>query len=395
MNPISRMSKSVLRSGEVGFVAVVLASFISAISTIGYVRQPFTSARLVILTVASLAYLIAGTYGFARVRRAASLIVSLAYFAVQLLLAATITYLLPSGAIYFLMLPLVGQSVTVQPFRWTFLVSLVTLSILVVPLALRGGVLPAVIIGFIYFAAIVFVVAFAQIAVNERHARAEVERLAAELSAANHQLREYAAKVEELATAKERNRLAREIHDSLGHYLTVINVQLEAARAVIDRDGERARDVLGKAQSLTQEGLNEVRRSVAALRTAPTTDRPLPEILAALVDECRVAGVEAGLTLKGEPRSLSPQAELALYRAAQEGLTNVRKHARAAQATVTLTYEPETVLLTIEDDGVGCAAAEEGFGLLGIRERATLLSGGVRIHTAEGRGFRLEVEVRA
>ena len=100
----------------------------------------------------------------------------------------------------------------------------------------------------------VFVVVFTQIAVREREARAEVERLAAELTEANRKLREYADQVEELATARERNRLAREIHDSLGHYLTVVNVQIEAARAVID-DRDRALDVLRKAQLLTHEGL--------------------------------------------------------------------------------------------------------------------------------------------
>src|SRR5258708_3470428 len=138
---------------------------------------------------------------------------------------------------------------------------------------------------------IVCVGVFSYFAISERASRAEVERLAAELQAANQKLREHAAQVEELATAKERNRLAREIHDSLGHYLTVINMQLEAAQVLAPADPERARAALGKAQSLAQEGLADVRRSVAALRADPVSGRPLTEAMAELVKESQAAGL--------------------------------------------------------------------------------------------------------
>jgi signal transduction histidine kinase len=394
MKSLSRFFINLLRSGETGFVAVALASYFSAISTIGYVRQRFTLLHLVLFTLASLLYLIAGTYGFAWVRRKASTPVSLLYFAVQISLAATIIFLLSSGAIFLIMLPLAGQSAALLPFRWTFVVCLVTLLILIVPLAYRAGPLPAVIVGFIYFAALVFVVVFVQVAMNERNARAEVERLAVELREANNKLREYAAKVEDLATTTERNRLAREIHDTLGHYLTVIHVQLEAARCVIDADRERALEVLGKAQALTQDGLREVRRSVAALRTSPTDSRPLTQILSSLADECCSTGIPTEFVRNGEPRLLSPQAELTLYRAAQEGLTNVRKHAQAKNARLLIDYLEGRVLLVVEDDGVGEYRHHEGFGLLGIRERVQLLGGTVSIRDADGGGFRLEVELK-
>jgi signal transduction histidine kinase len=394
MKPLSRFFINLLRSGETGFIAVALASYFSAISTIGYVRQRFTLLHLSVFTLASIVYLVAGTYGFAWVRRKASTRISLLYFAIQIILAATIIFLLSSGAIFLIMLPLAGQSAALLPFRWTFVVCLATLLILIVPLAYRAGALPAVIVGLIYFAALVFVVVFVQVATNERNARAEVERLAAELREANDKLREYATKVEELATTTERNRLAREIHDTLGHYLTVINVQLEAARCVIDADREQARDVLGKAQVLTQDGLSEVRRSVAALRTSPTGSRPLTQILSSLADECRATGIATEFVIKGEPRLLSPQADLTLYRAAQEGLTNVRKHAQAKNAKLTLDYLGGKVLLAVEDDGVGGNRNHEGFGLLGIRERVQLIGGQVYIRTAEGEGFRLVVELK-
>ena len=253
------------------------------------------------------------------------------------------------------------------------------------------ALLQAALIG---LAALAFAVAFSQIAVNAQRARADKERLAAELGEANRKLREYAAQVEELATTKERNRLARDIHDSLGHYLTVINVQLEAARAVLDSDRPRALDALAKAQALTKDGLAEVRRSVAALRAAPTESRPLPEAVAALADETQAAGIATELAVLGTPRQLAPQAELTLYRAAQEGLTNLRKHAHASRADLTLDYRADaTVRLVVRDNGVGAGAADGGFGLLGVRERAQLLGGAARVRTAAGQGFTLDVEV--
>jgi signal transduction histidine kinase len=248
--------------------------------------------------------------------------------------------------------------------------------------------------GLIYLAGVVFVVVFTRIAVNEREGRAEVERLAAELGEANRRLREYAAQIEELATAKERNRLAREIHDSLGHYLTVVNVQIEASRAVLDSDRQRALEGMRKAQLLTQEGLAEVRRSVAALRASPVESRPLPESLSALVDESRASGTPTEFILRGSPRTLTPQAALTLYRAAQEALTNVRRHAQASRAEVLLDYRDDaSVRLCIRDDGTGGEKFDEGFGLLGVRERAQLLGGTVNISTSRGEGFSLEIEL--
>jgi signal transduction histidine kinase len=242
---------------------------------------------------------------------------------------------------------------------------------------------------------IIFVVLFTQIAVREQKARTEVERLATELSQANQKLREYAAQVEELATTQERNRLAREIHDSLGHYLTVINVQLEAAKAVLTHDATRALDALTKAQSLARDGLAEVRRSVATLRSSPLDNLSLPEAVTALMDECRAAGIAAELTVKNDPRPLAPPIKLTLYRAAQEGLTNVRKHAQASQIKVTLDYSSEQIIrLVIQDNGLGTKEiTDTGFGLLGIRERVHLLDGQVDTHAEPNQGFTLKVEV--
>jgi signal transduction histidine kinase len=242
-------------------------------------------------------------------------------------------------------------------------------------------------LGMFFLAGIVFVVVITQLAVKEQRARAEVERLLAELQEANEKLREYADQVEHIATLTERNRLAREIHDSLGHYLTVVIVQIEAATAVMETDRERSLDGLRKAQALAQKGLAEVRRSITALRSSHS----LIESLNTLFEECRVSGVSAQFQLIGTPRKLSPSADLTLYRAAQEGLTNVRKHSRASTATVSLDFTGDHVWLTVRDEGIGSNQPEKGFGLVGVNERVQLLGGEVRIRTAPDKGFTMEV----
>jgi signal transduction histidine kinase len=247
-----------------------------------------------------------------------------------------------------------------------------------------AGMVVGPLIGFI--AACVFVIAFTEVAVGERRARAE-------LAAAHTQLAEYAARVEELATTEERNRLARELHDSLGHYLTVIHVQLEAARTVLERDPVRAEKALVTAQRLTSEGLDDVRRSVRALHVSEGMQQPLADALGELVREHAATGVSAYLEVVGPPRPVTPPIELALYRAAQEALTNVRKHAQATRVRVELAYTGDLIRLSVEDDGRGARNPVDGFGLLGVRERARLAGGQLIIRCSDGAGFALAIEV--
>ena len=378
---------------SLGFVLITLAAYLSALVALSYELRSIKLPRASILIAIGIAYLVIGVYGFALSKRAQTLSSALIYFVVQILLAATLLFLTKAPSIMMAMLPLAGQSVVLLPRRWMLAICVLLFLALFVPVSVRVGWQPAAVLDVFFLAGIIFVVVLTQLVVNEQRARREVERLAAELRDANSKLREYMAQVEELATTKERNRLAREIHDSLGHYLTVINVQIEAARVLMESDRLRSLDALGKAQTLAQEGLTEVRRSVTALRASPTENRPLAEALSALVDECRAAGVSTEFLINGTPRSLSTQAELTLYRAAQEGLTNVRKHARARHASLTLDYTGEVVRLVIQDDGVGGAETNKGFGLLGVRERAQQLGGEVRVRTEAGQGFILEVGV--
>ena len=381
----------IMSSGNLAFVIVVSASYLSAATTLIYSRRAVPLWELAVLIAAATAYLVVGTYGFSLCRRSAKLRSAALYFIIQLLLAALLIKLRGhAGELSFILLPLAGQSALLLPLRWMIAVCALIYLLLVMPLVMVNRWVDAVIVAIVYGTGIVFVVVFTRIAASEREARAS-------LAAANRQLRENAAQVEELAVTKERNRLAREIHDSLGHYLTVVNVQIGAAQAIFSQDSRRALDHLSKAQMLTQEGLTEVRRSVATLRASPTESRPLPEALRELVEQWNTTGLSARLIVAGTLRQLTPQADLTLYRAAQEALTNVSRHASASQVDVTLDYRnAESVHLVVQDDGRGSNNtndSEGGFGLLGVRERVQLLGGEVRIVAATGKGFRLEVEL--
>ena len=147
---------------------------------------------------------------------------------------------------------------------------------------------------------------------RERNARQRAEALSVEVA--------------QLAAANERNRLAREIHDTLGHYLTVIHVQLEAARALSGSDAERGMLAVTRAQALAKDGLAAVRQSVKALREDASVEG-VAEQVASLIDSVRDEHFTAAFRTSGTPRPVSAAVALALHRTALEALTNVRKHA--------------------------------------------------------------------
>jgi len=378
--------------GEFVFILTVVGAYASAFLVAGF---PLVTTRSVVVVGLGLLFVLLGVRGYELTWRIHPPVGPLVYFLVQSFLAGLIIYLSEAaGLMALLVLPIVSQAAGDLPRRWTVVVCALALAALAVPVWLIADLVSALGAGASILVGIVFTVTFTDIAVSEARARQEVERLAAELREANQRLREYAAQAEELATMKERNRLAREIHDTLGHHLTAVNVQLEAARAVLDADPERARQAVENAQAMTRQGLAEVRSSVAALRASPVERRPLPEAISDLVDELDASGLIAEFAVTGEPRELAPEAKLALYRAAQEGLTNVRRHARASWARVELDYEDSArVRLIVEDNGVGSGSVEGGFGLLGVEERIRLLDGQVRTETAPREGFTLTVEV--
>jgi signal transduction histidine kinase len=239
---------------------------------------------------------------------------------------------------------------------------------------------------------------------QQRQQRERAEALVAELEVAQEQLRAHADQVEELAVTRERNRMAREIHDTLGHYLTILAVQLETALKLEERDDPRLHHELVEARHAAAECLAEVRHSVNALRPTDLSRYTLSEALARLVREFESVlpdTTEIVLDADGDSDRLSPELTVTLYRCAQEALTNVRKHAQATKVLVRLRVDGGQAELTILDNGPhgtdgtdgtdGAQAATSGFGLQGIRERIALVGGGVAAGPEPGAGWRVEV----
>ncbi|HEU4848214.1 MAG TPA: GAF domain-containing sensor histidine kinase, partial [Rubrobacteraceae bacterium] len=198
-----------------------------------------------------------------------------------------------------------------------------------------------------------------------------------------------------LGAVEERNRLAREIHDTLAQGLTATALQLESADALLDAGSEKAHEPLRRALSLTRSNLEEARRSVLDLRASPLEGRPLSEALKALVERWEAeTGIAARYGAVNGSRPLPPSVEAALYRICQEALTNVARHAGAERATVRLVATPDRVRLAVEDDGRGFDAAgvpEDRHGIVGMRERAEVLGGTLEASSGPGEGTRIEV----
>jgi signal transduction histidine kinase len=222
-----------------------------------------------------------------------------------------------------------------------------------------------------------------------------VEALLVDLQRANAELAAAQVRERELAASEERVRLAREIHDGLGHHLTVLTIQLQAAEKLAPRDPVRAAQAVSTARQVAQAALHEVRHSVAALRQSPLDGRTLEQALSALVaDFDHAAPLNASFTQHGAARPLAPAVALTLYRTAQEGLTNAQKYTAGARVAVELTYTPTHVGVTVADDGrpLSTTPVGGGFGLLGLRERAEQL-GGTFSAAATATGFVLTVIV--
>lgn len=293
----------------------------------------------------------------------------LPYFAIQSVLAASIL-VLGEGRGVLVVMPLLSQLALVASRRTVLLYGIVAASVFAAsfgPYAAGPATVAGQLVAF--SAAALFTVVFTEVALRERRARSESERLALELGRAQSRLAE-------LAVADERVRLAGEIHDGLGHALTAARMQIEGAAAVLEHDPARAKEALEKASRLVRDGLADVRQSVRALRPG-TDDDPLDGRLRRLLRESPY-DLTVELEIRGEPR-LHPADEHALFRVAQEGLTNIGRHAAARRATLTLDCRKDETILELADDGRGMGKASFGVGLTGMHERIARLRGSLEV----------------
>jgi signal transduction histidine kinase len=238
----------------------------------------------------------------------------------------------------------------------------------------------------------IFTAIFSLLTTLYREESARTSTLLVELRQAHVALQEAQNQQKALAVAQERVYLAHEIHDGLGHHLTVLNVQLQAAAKLLERDPERAAQAITACRDVAQAALREVRYSVASLRRTPLDGTSLDEATATLVaDFAKLSPLQVTFTQTGTSDELVPAAALTLYRAAQEGLTNAQKYSGGTSAHVQLTFTPHNALMRVTNDGPVVTATGEGFGLVGLRERAIQLNGSLHAAPQPNGGFLLEL----
>lgn len=211
-----------------------------------------------------------------------------------------------------------------------------------------------------------------------------------ELRRTHQQLLGYTLTLEQLTTSRERNRLARELHDTLAHTLSGLAVQLEAIKALWKKDESAAKNKLDDAILATRSGLNETRRALQSLRAHPLEDLGL---CLAVKELAKTAASRLGASLSLEipdiPVEIPPDISQAFYRTAQESLENIVRHSQAKHITLVMDYQSEELTLQITDDGVGFDPQHldsDTYGLLGLKERAELIDGRLVIDSQAGQG---------
>jgi signal transduction histidine kinase len=199
----------------------------------------------------------------------------------------------------------------------------------------------------------------------------------------------------ETGAMQERQRAAREIHDTLAQGLAGIVAQLEAAAQARHR-GADDQGHLNAATQLARDSLAEARRSVRAITPHELEHARLPEAIENVATTwSQTHATQAQFTTTGTPRPIHPEVEVTLLRAAQEALTNVARHARASRVGLTLSYMEDVVTLDVRDDGVGFDAARHGYGLTGMRQRVTGVGGELAVESAPGEGTAISAIVPA
>ncbi|MDV2997829.1 MAG: hypothetical protein N4J56_007534 [Chroococcidiopsis sp. SAG 2025] len=234
-----------------------------------------------------------------------------------------------------------------------------------------------------------FVVRLVTTLLSERQAKEQ-------LAIAHEQMRQYALQIEELAAVQERNHIAREIHDSLGHTLTAQNIQLQTAIKLWQRAPGKVRPFLEQALRLTNAAIREVRRSVSTLRADVREEPPLEEAIESLVDDFRQGtGVSTEIEIDVQI-CVPPKQVKTLYRVVQEALTNISKYAQATAVKIDISTISDNVRLAIEDNGRGFKPEPKtmtGFGIRGMRERVMAVEGVLHLNTEPGAGCQIVVEL--
>jgi signal transduction histidine kinase len=235
---------------------------------------------------------------------------------------------------------------------------------------------------------LVFILLLMNTVLSERQSREK-------LAIANEKLRQYALQIENQATLEERNRIAREIHDSLGHSLTALNLQLETALKLWQSNPEKARTFLATAKELGSSALQDVRQSVSTMRSHPLQEKSLEQAILELLDNLQRSTNITSISHIQLPDSIPIEISTPIYRIIQESLTNIYKHAKATEVRLELIMIDKSLQLKIQDNGVGFDLTQNttGFGLKSMRDRTLSLGGHFHIQSDPGSGCTITVKI--
>jgi signal transduction histidine kinase len=305
------------------------------------------------------------------------------YLAIQTVLVVSILALPPNHEyVIILFFVLSAEATTLlhgrSGYYWIALFALITVATLFV----LAGAEAALYNSPIYIGGYLFFGVFSASAARAELAQKESQILLQDLREAHEKLQAYTAQAEELAVSEERNRLSREMHDTLGHRLTVAIVQLEGAKRLVKENPDKAEQIVGTVHEQMRAALSELRSTVATLREPLQSDISLKSALRALGENFQAATeIQVEMAFAYKLPDFPDEYRVAIYRAAQEALTNVQRHAKADKVRMTLGIVDDEINLSLRDNGIGLPdhADKLGFGLRGIQERAAQLGGRMQL----------------
>lgn len=376
---------------DLAIAMVVLITYFLIFSNFGV----FNGYQIFGLIILGVVYLANGIYGYNYCAHNQSNLISILFVVIQIVVTSLVVILTKGMAFSALLfMPVVVHMTVLLSTKWIIILNAFMLLAYAVSLSIAAG--SSVLITYLplMVGGQFLIVNFVQMVINEERSRIEIEGLIKDLEATNDQLRLYASQIEELTLSRERNRMAREIHDGLGHYLTTVSMQIKAAQAIMTKNPDEATELLRTAETLATDALKDVRLSVSALRDVAKNEEPFQVRIKRLLRPFENIGYETEVNISGKEAVFPPEVEVLLFRSLQEGLSNIGKHSNAKGIVVSLNYEEQgQVSLEICDDGVGEMSLVGGYGIQGIRERVELLNGKLEINADKARGFSLKVTV--
>lgn len=244
--------------------------------------------------------------------------------------------------------------------------------------------------GTLFYIMGIFIFLYIRVEFNER---IKAQKLNDELNEAYKKLKEYSSKIEELTITKERNRVASDIHDSLGHSLTALIMHLDFLENVVDKDGEKTKAIISKCQNLARESMTGLRGAVYALKEERQS-KGLRISINELIDNFMVnEGIEISLNLEEALENISPDIKNIIYRTVQEALTNGIRHGKATEFSIDIFDVQDGVEFKINDNGMGCEKIVMGNGLYNIEKRIYSVDGRVKFSGKTDKGFLIDAYI--